>query len=577
MFTPQALPTVPRASHRLLRRRWRCQQPPPDERDTPSPAASAARARHSQHGQAQPNECVVARPLQRSDVYLEDQLRSLYDEGPEVPPRIPLTIEAAVLQAQYATVYALSRPQGARRLSVELPMGRTGRHWYTMAPTSEVRKCSADLLAEYLEVFWQFPRANICVAVSPTRSAGGLSPRLYDSPLENFRIGVAGVASEPGGDARVAPELPAAFVADGEGGASDEVVSLLNESLRSSAHHIVRGHRTGEDEGFLDFVSLADAARDVERQVLGVGVRDDADDGVMAPDGRYAVPACRGRRRRLFFRMRNAYLAHLGEDGAERVPAALPRPGENQLLPDLVIVSNAVASRDFEAAARLVDACAARHVPVVLFNAFLDLANEVGSGSRASAAHLAALEASAFVAVARRRLPRPDMSLMEVVESVRSAAVLEAEPCYVCRAYPRVGAALRMLGGHRIGLDLFDDPRPLRAVEGVDDEHADPWHLFAEVSAFEYEYATQLLVPSPLAPAFGVPDVPRILREHCGYTAHRPEAANGNAFLEAIAPLRTPGADEYCKSQREGNCAGWWPCMSPVRSYHHPSRVWSLG
>eukprot|EP00166_Cyanidium_caldarium_P000636 ctg_1255.g480 len=340
---------------------------------------------------------------------------------------------------------------------------------------------------------------------------------------------------------------------------------------------IGRGHRTGEDEGFLDFVSLADAARDVERQVLGVGVRDDADDGVMAPDGRYAVPACRGRRRRLFFRMRNAYLAHLGEDGAERVPAALPRPGENQLLPDLVIVSNAVASRDFEAAARLVDACAARHVPVVLFNAFLDLANEVGSGSRASAAHLAALEASAFVAVARRRLPRPDMSLMEVVESVRSAAVLEAEPCYVCRAYPRVGAALRMLGGHRIGLDLFDDPRPLRAVEGVDDEHADPWHLFAEVSAFEYEYATQLLVPSPLAPAFGVPDVPRILREHCGYTAHRPEAANGNAFLEAIAPLRTPGADEYCKSQREGNCAGWWPCMSPVRSYHHPSRVWSLG
>lgn len=69
------------------------------------------------------------------------------------PPFIPQTIEYALREAQTATAAALM--EGHTQLIVELPMGRSRKHWYRMSPMDGelVRAESATLTMHFAEMF----------------------------------------------------------------------------------------------------------------------------------------------------------------------------------------------------------------------------------------------------------------------------------------------------------------------------------------------------------------------------------------------------------------------------------------
>lgn len=81
------------------------------------------------------------------------------DEAPNIRPdadnvtSIPQTIEYAIRQAQHATAHALC--SGLTHVRVELPMGRSRKHWYRMSPTESWFAESSILAFHFAEMFEQ--------------------------------------------------------------------------------------------------------------------------------------------------------------------------------------------------------------------------------------------------------------------------------------------------------------------------------------------------------------------------------------------------------------------------------------
>lgn len=67
------------------------------------------------------------------------------------PASLPQTIEYAIRQAQYATAQALI--ENVTHLRIELPMGRSRKHWYAMSPLSSWYTETAILVFHYAELF----------------------------------------------------------------------------------------------------------------------------------------------------------------------------------------------------------------------------------------------------------------------------------------------------------------------------------------------------------------------------------------------------------------------------------------
>jgi hypothetical protein len=501
---------------------------------------------------------------------LTESLRTVYADTSSLPPCLPQTVEFSILQAQYATLHVLRKVPDWGVWSIELPMGRTKDKWYHAVPANELRRYSRDLFHDYVEVFTQQRGARVCVCVAPldatARQLGGGALM----PLRRWRGTQArhGVAADSPGT-RDADSLrgsaPKLLTYYEDIDPNEEIARCLMRAVFDSARNVLEASHTADDASFLDVIGIADAAADPERNLLGLTALDTHPEAAVAAGSTspwMLVPRDRRCRLRTLFAVRNALLA---DAGCTHVAQAFDGDYGDDLLaalPDVVVITNAVASRHLGSVLRIVDACRAVGVPVVLFNCFLDLARLTDVRRMRLATHEeAALEASAHVQLARQQLGEPKLPLPEVLRRIRDGSVLGAEACYVCRCLPHVGALWRMRGAHEVGLGAFHgstalgETRPAASLSGSLD--ADPWHLFAEVDWLEYEYATS--VSYTLRPTLMASELEDILLHDCGYSRRQPERLLWSPTNSDSEPLWS----------RRGSVhhAGYWPSMVPAMDF----------
>lgn len=105
-----------------------------------SPAAVHNRARHSSVTRKRVRSCCRVSPSASLPGHRPPPIPGKPRQHPRPdgyeppPPFIPQTMEFAIRQAQQATADALV--SGVTRVRVELPMGRSRKHWYRMSPLS---------------------------------------------------------------------------------------------------------------------------------------------------------------------------------------------------------------------------------------------------------------------------------------------------------------------------------------------------------------------------------------------------------------------------------------------------------
>jgi hypothetical protein len=336
-------------------------------------------------------------------------------------------------------------------------------------------------------------------------------------------------------------------------------------SVFDSARNVLDEGPIEDDRGSLDYIGIAEAAADPETNVLGLisSTADERSTSLLTDrDNRVLVPRDRRTRLQALFAVRNSFLEQM--EGIEHQQLFDGHYGDDAFatLPDVVVITNAVASRHLGAVLRVADACERVGVPVLLFNCFLELASLTDVGCSPVRPHeQEALEASHHVRLARERLEDSRLPLPDLLRKIRDGSLMNAEACYVCRALPRLGAVWRMRGAHSVGLGAFPGSRTTVDMPSTaaDPEVADPepWHVFAETAWLEYEYATS--VPYASHKSLSATELEHILTDKCGYRRQQQERAfwaSSSVDTEAL----------WIK-QRETHHAGFWPSMTPAMDF----------
>ncbi|KAF6002756.1 hypothetical protein F1559_002916 [Cyanidiococcus yangmingshanensis] len=500
---------------------------------------------------------------------LAERLRAAYADTDSLPPCLPQTVEFAIVQAQYATLAVLQETSGSGVWSIELPMGRTKTQWYHSVPANEMRRYTRDLFHDYVELFIQHRNARVCVVVAP-----------LDTTARQFGDAKGGWQHWRQPQTNRGPDLDAFLAPDASAGTTpppglltyfedvdpnEELSRSLMRSVFDSARNVLYEGHPADDMASLDYIGIAEAAADPETNVLGLApLTSPMQPPLTLPGSAPWVLVPRDRRSRLqvLFAVRNSFIEQAGGIQREQLFDGQYGDDASAALPDVVVITNAVASRHLASVLRIVEACTRVGVPVLLFNCFLELASLTDLVRSPVKPHeQEALEASLFVQLARQHLGGTRPPLSDLLRQVRDGSMMGAEACYVCRALPRLGAIWRMRGARHVGLGAFpgsaEQMRSQSTAAGRDLIDPEPWHLFAETDWLEYEYATSL--PYSLYTSLSAAQIEHILANECSYQRHQKEKTFGT----------TPSADTqalWCK-QQPAHHAGFWPFMVPAMDF----------